>query len=148
MKPIEKLQTGQLLNIFFDILVLGVHAKDSRDLGRLESFRTRIEEMFQEADRRGTERQYSRETLNEARYAVVTFFDEMILQSGWDQKSRWASSPLQYQYFQTQVGGEEFFRRLNACVGPIRSMQIFSKSFKPVWYWALKENTNWKAEKN
>ena len=114
MKPTEKLRTGQLVNVFFDLLVLGVHVKDSRDLGRLDSFRTRIEEMLAEADRRGMEHQYSRETLNEARYAVVAFLDEMVLQSGWDQKSLWASSPLQYQYFQTQVGGEEFFRRLDA----------------------------------
>jgi type VI secretion system protein ImpK len=112
MTPVEKYRTGQLVNAFFDLLVLGVHARDSRDLGRLESFRGRIEQMFEEADRRGIARQYSRDTLNEARYAVVAFLDEMILQSGWEQKSQWAASPLQYHYFQTQVAGEEFFRRL------------------------------------
>lgn len=114
MKPIETLRTGQLVSAFFDIVVLGVHVRDSRDLGGLESFRTRIKQMLEEADRRGTERGYSRETLNEARYGVVAFLDEMILQSGWDQKSQWASSPLQYQYFETHIAGEEFFERLNA----------------------------------
>ncbi|MGD9853116.1 MAG: type IVB secretion system protein IcmH/DotU [Nitrospirales bacterium] len=113
MKPIEKNRSSQLVNAFFDILVLGVHARDSRDLGRMDSFRARVEQMFEEADRRGTERQYSRDTLSEARYAVVAFLDEMILQSGWEHKSQWAASPLQYHYFQTQVAGEEFFHRLN-----------------------------------
>ena len=114
MKSIQHGRTGQLVNAFFDVLVLGVHARDSRDLGRMESFRDRIGKMLEEADRRGTERGYGREALNEARYAVVAFLDEMILQSGWEQKSQWASSPLQYQYFETQVAGEDFFNRLQA----------------------------------
>jgi len=38
----------------------------------------------------------------------------MILNSGWAQKGEWASRPLQYQFFETNVAGEEFFDRLNS----------------------------------
>lgn len=103
---------GHLVNAFFDLLVLGVHARDSRDLGRLESLQTKVDQMLEEADRQGTVFRYSRETLIEARYAVVAFLDEMILQSGWDQKNQWASHLLQYKYFQTQIAGEELFHHL------------------------------------
>ncbi len=103
---------GRLVNVFFNLLVLGVHARDSRDLGNLESLQKKIEEMLEEADRQGSVLEYSRETLLEARFAVVAFVDEMILQSGWDKKSQWASHLLQYRYFQTQSAGEEFFYRL------------------------------------
>jgi len=105
-------QDGPLINAYFDLLVLGVHARDSRDLGRVESFQAKIDQMLEEADRRGTVMSYSRDILMETRYAIVAFLDEMILQSGWDQKSQWASHLLQYKYFQTQVAGEEFFHHL------------------------------------
>lgn len=110
---VENLQAnGELVNAFFDLLVLGVHARDSRDLGQLEALQTKVDQMLEEADRRGTVFGYSRETLLEARYAVVAFLDEMILQSGWDQRSQWASHLLQYKYFQTQAAGEEIFHHL------------------------------------
>lgn len=112
MKPENLQKSGHLVNAFFNLLVLGVHARDSRDLGRLESLQTQVDQMLEEADRRGTVFGYSRETLIEARYAVVAFLDEMILQSGWDQKNQWASHLLQYKYFQTQVAGEDFFHHL------------------------------------
>ncbi len=102
------------MNAFFDLLVLGVHARESRDLGRLEALQNKVEQMLEEADRQGTAFRYSRDTLLEARYAVIAFLDEMILQSGWDQKNQWASHLLQYKYFQTQVAGEEFFQHLTA----------------------------------
>jgi type VI secretion system protein ImpK len=107
-------KSGHLVNSFFDLLVLGVHARDSRDLGRLESLQDKVDQILEEADRRGTVFGYSRETLIEARYAVVAFLDEMILQSGWDQKNQWASHLLQYKYFQTQVAGNEFFDHLTS----------------------------------
>ena len=112
MKAEDIQKTGHLVNAFFDLLVLGVHARDSRDLGRLESLQNKVDHMLEEADRRGTAFRYSRETLLEARYAVVAFLDEMILQSGWDQKNQWASQLLQYKYFQTQIAGEELFHHL------------------------------------
>ncbi|MDH5428983.1 MAG: type IVB secretion system protein IcmH/DotU [Nitrospirota bacterium] len=112
MKPVPMKQDGHLVNAYFDLLVLGVHARDSRDLGRVESLQAKIDQMLEEADRRGTVMRYSREILIETRYAIVAFLDEMILQSGWDQKSQWASQLLQYKYFQTQVAGEEFFHHL------------------------------------
>ncbi len=103
---------GQLVNAFFDLLVLGVHVRDSRDLGRIDTLQKKIDDMLEEADRRGTASRYSRDTLEEARYAVVAFLDEMILQSGWDQKNQWATQLLQYKYFQTQIAGEEFYHHL------------------------------------
>lgn len=112
MKAEDIQKTGHLVNAFFDLLVLGVHARDSRDLGQLESLQNKVDHMLEEADRRGTAFLYSRDTLLEARYAVVAFLDEMILQSGWDQKNQWASHLLQYKYFQTQIAGEELFHHL------------------------------------
>ena len=112
MKAEDIQKSGHLVNAFFDLLVLGVHARDSRDLGRLETLQSKVDQMLEEADRRGMVFRYSRDTLLEARYAVVAFLDEMILQSGWDQKNHWASHLLQYKYFQTQVAGEEFFHHL------------------------------------
>ncbi len=114
MKTEDIQKRGYLVNAFFELLVLGVHARDARDLGRMETLQNKVDQMLEEADRRGTTLGYSRDTLMDARYAVVVFLDEMILQSGWDQKNQWASHLLQYKYFQTQIGGEEFFHHLTS----------------------------------
>ena len=105
---------GQLVNVFSDLLVLGFQMKDARDLGNLDSLRATLEERFQEADRQGVEQGISRDTLLDARFAVVAFIDEMILHSGWAQKQEWASHSLTFQFFETNVAGEEFFDRLNS----------------------------------
>ena len=105
---------GQLINVFSDLLMLGYQVKDARDLGQPNTFRVRLEEMFQEADRRGVEQGIPRDTLMDARFAVVAFIDEMILNSGWAHKQEWTSRLLQFHYFETNVAGEEFFDRLNS----------------------------------
>ena len=51
--------------------------------------------------------------VQEARFAVVAWADEMILhQTDWVHHPRWRSTPLQLEYFDTRNGGEELFERL------------------------------------
>lgn len=106
--------TGLLGNIFSEIFILGSQIQHARDLGNVDTLRTRIELMVHQADQRGVECGFSRDLLADARFAVVAYLDEMIFNSGWSKKQEWASRPLQYQFFETHVAGEEFFQRLQA----------------------------------
>lgn len=48
-----------------------------------------------------------------ARFAVVAWVDETILQySGWEHHAQWGARPLQLEYYQTRNAGEELFERL------------------------------------
>jgi type IV/VI secretion system ImpK/VasF family protein len=50
----------------------------------------------------------------EARFAVVAWADEMILQqTAWEHHQQWRSFPLQLEYFETRKAGEELFERLD-----------------------------------
>lgn len=50
--------------------------------------------------------------VEEARFALVAWADEMILRSEWTGHSQWVQDPLQLQLFHTNRGGDEFFERL------------------------------------
>lgn len=49
-----------------------------------------------------------------AQFAVFAWIDETILNSAWQEKSRWQGEQLQRQYYQTVDAGELFFERLNS----------------------------------
>lgn len=50
--------------------------------------------------------------LEEARFALVAWADEMILRTDWPGCEEWLREPLQLQLFRTNRGGDEFFERL------------------------------------
>lgn len=50
--------------------------------------------------------------VEEARFALVAWADEMILRTDWPGHSQWLQDPLQLQLFHTNRGGDEFFERL------------------------------------
>jgi type VI secretion system protein ImpK len=50
----------------------------------------------------------------EARYAIVAFIDERVLQSNWLGRAEWMSSPLQLQLYREYAAGENFFARMRA----------------------------------
>ena len=50
--------------------------------------------------------------VEEARFALIAWADEMILRSEWPGHSQWVQDPLQLQLFHTNRGGDEFFERL------------------------------------
>ena len=105
---------GVLVDVFSDLFVLGNQVKYARDLGSPDSFRIRLEHLLHEADGKGVELGLTRDALLDARFGVVAFLDEMIFTSGWTHKDEWASRPLQYQFFETNIAGEEFFTRLES----------------------------------
>jgi type VI secretion system protein ImpK len=55
----------------------------------------------------------SQEDYDQARFAIWAWADESILNSSWEEKSKWLGEQLQRLYFQTTDAGEEFFERLN-----------------------------------
>jgi type VI secretion system protein ImpK len=69
--------------------------------------------MFAEGDQRAAGSGVSKDVLLEAKFALAAFLDEMVMTSRWPEKHQWASQLLQYEIFQTQVAGVEFFDHLD-----------------------------------
>ena len=55
----------------------------------------------------------SQEDFNLARFAICAWVDEAMLNSLWQEKSKWQTEQLQRLFYQTTEAGEEFFERLN-----------------------------------
>ncbi len=45
-------------------------------------------------------------------FPVCAWIDETVFCSDWDERFKWGQNPLQYVFFKTMNGGEEFFTRL------------------------------------
>lgn len=54
------------------------------------------------------------EEVEEARFALVGWADEMILKSSWSGREEWLREPLQLQLFRTNRAGDEFYDHLAA----------------------------------
>jgi type IV/VI secretion system ImpK/VasF family protein len=52
--------------------------------------------------------------LAEARYALVAFLDEQVLRASWQGRTEWMNRPLQFELYQDNNAGEDFFVRLSA----------------------------------
>ena len=52
--------------------------------------------------------------LAEARYALVALLDEQVLRASWAGRSEWMQRPLQFDLYQDNNAGEDFFVRLGA----------------------------------
>ncbi len=72
----------------------------------------------------------SQEDFNLARFAICAWVDEAILNSSWQEKTKWQTEQLQRQYYQTTEAGEEFFERLN-------SLGLHQRDVREVYYLCL-----------
>jgi len=104
----------RLTDVFSDLFVLAAYVKDARNLGAPDTFRARLQHLFQSAEQRSKEAGIPHDTFAEARYAVTAFLDELIVNSRWAHKEQWAARPLQYDFFGESAAGEMFFKRLDA----------------------------------
>src|SRR5438093_8521298 len=102
-----------LTTLFENCFVLGTALKGMSNCGDHARLRSHLIEMFLDADRKGETFGLPKEVLRQAKYAVAAFLDEMVMNSRWPEKHRWASQMLQYELFGTQVAGVEFFDYLD-----------------------------------
>jgi len=101
------------------------HAKDFFDLAvkfhQLDWYKTMNVNELQSSVRMAVTRfeqltlsdDFSVEDIKTARYALATFFDELVMSSVWEEKFTWMSKSLQWIYFGEHSGGEGFFKKLN-----------------------------------
>jgi len=77
-------------------------------------FRRVILAGFDEMERKAFEMKIPMQKLKEAKFALASYIDEVVLTSNWPGRMEWMSKTLQLTFFGEHLGGEGFFKHLNA----------------------------------
>jgi type VI secretion system protein ImpK len=78
--------------------------------------------------KRGAASGIAPEDLENASYAIVALFDEILVRMNWPGRQEWQANPLQFLHFRENTAGDNFFRRAEAlCIQPHRAhvLQIY-----------------------
>lgn len=76
-------------------------------------YREQIIQAFDQLERDVFEQQLPLPLMQQVKYALAAFLDELILSSAWPGRMSWMGEPLQLKYFGEHLAGEGFFKRLN-----------------------------------
>jgi type VI secretion system protein ImpK len=106
-----------LADLCGDLLAFALQLKRSKDPGDAEAMRQRIDEQFRALETKARQADVPQEDVQQAKYAICAFIDEMILTSSWGLKESWADKPLQLAYFNDFAAGEEFYNRVDTLRG-------------------------------
>jgi type VI secretion system protein ImpK len=100
-----------------DLLAFALQLRKSSDAGDAEVLRQRIDEQFRALEVRARQADVPQEDVQQAKYAIAAFLDEIVLTSSWAAKEAWADKPLQLAYFNDFSAGEEFYNRIDILRG-------------------------------
>jgi type VI secretion system protein ImpK len=105
---------NSLRDLFSDLMAFVIFFESTceQQPPSLHEFRERVVGLINRQDERVKSIGVSNEAFREARFAVLSWVDEMILNSKWPYRTQWQH--LMLSYYGTLNAGEEFFRRLDA----------------------------------
>lgn len=110
-----------LADLCGDLLAFALQLKRSKDPGDAEVLRQKIDEQFRALETRARQADVPQEDVQQAKYAIAAFIDEMVLTSSWPLKDSWADKPLQLAYFNDFAAGEEFYNKIDTLRGAKRN---------------------------
>lgn len=84
----------------------------TQDPGPAEQLYANVNRLLSELDASARQHDIALEAVQNVKYALCAFFDELVLTSQWPAKHQWSGRPLQLVYFNDFAAGEEFYNRL------------------------------------
>ncbi len=110
--PIPQSGSNPLREIFTDLIayVIFFEASCGQQSPPLSEVREKILALIEAQEEQVKAKGLAAEAYREARFAVLSWVDEMILNSSWPLRTQWQH--LMLTYYGTLNAGEEFFRRL------------------------------------
>lgn len=104
----------KLLNLYLPVFKLVINfAQGIYPLTNYEDFRQQCILKLEQAISAAEHIECTGRERDEAFFAVVFWMDEFIMRSSLPYISQWRTELLQVKYFQTTIGGKEFFQHLN-----------------------------------
>jgi len=102
---------GRLALALQEVLTATVRLRSGRQVAAdAESFRTHAKQLLATAEQEARAAGYAGADARLALFAVVTFLDESVLNSGQAMFADWPRKPLQDELFGGHLGGETFFQ--------------------------------------
>lgn len=98
----------------FVALVHLFHCASDEHRPDITALRTQLMSGLDQFTRQASSAGIPADEVEQARFALTAWADELIVTSGWSAAEEWSHSPLQSQLFQTHRGGNEFYERLHA----------------------------------
>jgi len=121
MQP-SPVANSNLALIYQEALTSIVRVRSGRQaVSDAQYFRNQFREALRLAHDEARLRNYSDEADRDARFAVVAFLDESVLNLRSAVFADWVRKPLQEELFGVHVGGEIFFRNLERLMGQVDS---------------------------
>ncbi len=96
-----------------DVLSLILQLRNSQDLPAPDILQRRVLGLFDTMMQNGREAGIPEQDMNEVKYALAAFADEVIYHSNWPGRTQWLNNPLQLQFFSENTAGDGFFERLD-----------------------------------
>jgi type VI secretion system protein ImpK len=92
---------------------LAAPLKDDRKAASVDAnFREQVLSAFIAMEKAAFEQQIGMVEFKDAKFALASYIDEMVLTSTWPGRPEWMSRPLQLEFFGEHTAGEGFFTRL------------------------------------
>lgn len=111
-------RSDNLALVFQEILTVIVRLRTARQkVPDAEVFRRQVLNALKVADRNAREKGYPDEDIDLAKYAVVAFLDESVLNLQSPTFREWVRKPLQEELFGRHVAGETYFHNLKDILG-------------------------------
>jgi type VI secretion system protein ImpK len=121
-QPATSVSNSNLANIYQEALTSIVRVRSGRQaVSDAQYFRNQFREALKLAHDEARTRNYSDEADRDARFAVVAFLDESVLNLRSAVFADWVRKPLQEELFGVHVGGEIFFRNLERLMSQVDS---------------------------
>jgi type VI secretion system protein ImpK len=106
-------ESKSLLDLTTGVFSLILSLRHGSDFGDAEHLRRQINNFLAGLDKAGVDAGFIREDLEKAKFALVVFLDEIILDSQWASRESWRDNPLQLALFGERGGGSRFFTELD-----------------------------------
>lgn len=109
------IRRGQLALALQEVLTATVRLRANRQVAAdADSFRRHVKQVMAAAEQEARRAGYADDQIRLALYAVVAFLDESVLNSTQPMFADWPRKPLQDEIFGGHLGGELFFRNVQA----------------------------------
>jgi len=110
--PSDQQQARSPKELAGDLFALILSLRRSAQYGDETALRDRIQSYLSRIESEGVAARIPRDVLEAAKYPLVAFIDETILNSQWQHRERWRDRPLQLHYYGERTAGTRFFTNL------------------------------------
>jgi type VI secretion system protein ImpK len=118
--PAANKEVPSLAILSTDILLIGVKIRETANLGQPDQLKRLLTAYFRDFERTCLSHGKPADSVEQAKYALAAFIDETIINSESNCREMWIEEPLQTAFFNDNLAGENFFKRLESLLPDLK----------------------------